>query len=938
MRFLLIAAAVASLLMSSGAHAQSPQAEPAYRETQVRQGAYATGPAPAWVTPADIPESTLSGDAIRRLSETHFLAGAVPAFYIRQVIQINSPAGMANLGPIIMNFVPEYQSLTLNTLRILRGTEVIDVRDTAKVRFLQRETGLEQGVYQGVVTASILLDDLRVGDILDFASTTTGINPVFGGKYFESAAWTPPVPTEMRRVVLQYPDKRPVHYRFLGPIPQGEASKPLRSMVGDMVRLQFEERRPAIVAAELFTPPSYDASTSLEFSEYGSWNDVARWAADLFVNKEAPDTQFTQRVTALQAAPTEEEKILQAIRYVQNEIRYFSVSFNESTHRPAAPGLTLQRRYGDCKDKSLLLVSLLKQLGVRADIVLVASKRYKNMDAQPPSPGVFDHVIVKLAHNGKEYFVDPTQVGQAGTLETMGQYLTGAEVLVVDKASRSLVTIRNTDTYAATPNSELHETMSWPDFDKPATFESKLIVRGKYAESMRQGAQSLPAQFDTFRTRYLAQRYPEARRIGNAELSDDLLANQLTIIDRYTIDKPGEMRQDTRLVTFAPSNFFDAIRVISGAQRSTPMVLPDAPQELRYSFDLNLPANVSAMFDPRSEKINNDYFKFKLNERFRGNTMHMDLVLKVVADAVPATGMKTYLGDLKQMGELIRGVVPIQPRLLKATAPANSDPAQVLAQRLREQQQTEIGVYSKVIKDNKLTGKDLAAVYAARAVSHSNLMQMDEALADILQASRLDPSESDHPLDLAIIYEKRGQNQAAIEQVKRALVLGADPYRIYTLRGQIYSQMGKYEDALRDLEQAALSQDNKPGLPYARLWYLWTLGQAGLPVPATLKQQLDQELTGPWPRAAYGMFTGASTPETVLAQVQKMQGEERLMALCEAYFYVGKYYLVKGNKAKAREYFEKTRATGLTIYTEYVAAVQELECMDRPEQPAAGSQ
>lgn len=938
MRFLLIAATVASLMMSAGTHAQSPQAEPGYKETQLSQGRYATGQAPDWVIPADIPDATVSGDAVWRLSETHFMAGPAPEYYSRRIIQFNSPAGMASLGPLVMTFVPEYQQLTLNTLRILRGTDVIDVRDTIKVRFLQRETGLEQGMYRGIVTASILLDDLRVGDMLEFAYTTKGVNPVFGGKYFESAGWTPNLPTELRRVVLQYPAAQPLHYRFVGPAPKGDADKPRRSTVGDMVRLQFDERRPAMVTPEQFTPPSYDAMTSLEFSEYGTWNDVARWAADLFGNKEEPDAEFERRVTALQGAATEEEKILQAIRYVQNEIRYFSVSFDESTHRPAAPGVTLQRRYGDCKDKSLLLVSLLKRLGVRADIVLVASKRYKNMDALPPSPGVFDHVIVRLTHQGKDYFIDPTQVGQEGTLETKAQYLAGAEVLVADKASRSLVTIRNTDSYLSLPNSELRETMSWPDFDKPATLESRLIVRGKYAESMRQSAQRLPAQFDALRTRYLTQRYPDARRVGNAILSDDLPANQLTILDRYTIDKPGDMRQDIRFVTFAPSNFLDAIRAVGGAERSTPMMLPDAQQYLRYSFDLTLPTSVSAMFDPHSEQLSNDYFKMKLKERFRGNTHHMDLELKVVADSVPAANMKTYLDDLKRMAELIRGMVPIAPGMVKTAAPVNSDPAQVLVKRLKDAQQSRLETYTKVIKSGKLTGKDLAATHAARALAYSNLMQTDEALADILQAIKLDPSDAEHPMNLSIIYQKRGQFPAALEQIRNALTLGIEPHRAYMQRGEIYYKLGKYDDALQNLGQLALSDDDNGGLPYARLWYLWTLGRAGQPVPATLKQQLDQELNGAWPRAAYGMFTGASSPETVLAQVNKMQGDERLMALCEAYFYVGQFHLVQGNLAKAREYFEKTRNTGLTIYTEYLAAVQELERMDSQQQPTAGAQ
>ena len=934
MRILLIALAAASLWMSAGARAQSPQAEPVYREAQMRQGAYTTGPAPAWVTPAGVPETTLGGDAIRRLWETHFLAGPAPAVHSRRIIQFNSPAGMSALGPLVLTFVPEYQSVALNTLRIMRGNTVIDMRDTVKVRFLQRETGLEQGMYSGVVTASILVEDLRVGDQLEFAYTITGLNPVFGGKYFEEAAWTSDMPTQLRRVVLQYPDSHPVRYRFVGPAPKGDAGKPQRSTVGNLTRLQFDEQQPAMVMAEPYMPPAYDAATSLVFSEYTSWNDVALWAADLFAVKEVQDAQFTQRVAALQGAASEEEKILQAIRYVQNEIRYFSVSFDESTHRPAAPALTLQRRYGDCKDKSLLLVSLLRQLGVRADIVLAAARRQKNLDAVPPTPGVFDHVIVKLVHDGKEYFVDPTQVGQVGTLETMGQYLAGAEVLVVDKASRSLVTIRNTASYTGAPNSELHETLSWPGFDQPATLESRLVVRGKYADSMRQGAQRLPTQFDAMRTRYLAQRYPDARRIGTAVFSDDLQANQLTIVDRYTIDKVAELQQDTRFIKFGPANFLDAIRV-AGAERSTPMVLPDSPQWLRYTFDATLPPNVSAIFDPRSAQLNNDYFKLKLNERFRGNIMHMDLELRIVADAVPAAGMKTYLGELKQMGELIRGVLPISPGMVKTAAPANSDPAQLLAKRLNDAQHRRVDAYDKVIKSGKLTGKDLAATYAARSIAYSELVQTDEAMADMLQAAKLDPADPEHPLNLAIIYQKRGQDPAALDQARRALTLGMEPDRVYAHRGQIYYQMGKYDEALQDFGKIALAEEGNASQPYVRLWYLWTLARAGRPLPPALKQQLDQELNGAWPRAAYGMFTGASSPETVLAQVGKLPGDERLMALCEAYFYIGQFYLVHGDKPKARAYFEKTRATGLTIYSEHEAAVKELEQMDKEMQPAA---
>ncbi|MFX9123810.1 DUF3857 domain-containing protein, partial [Acinetobacter baumannii] len=76
--------------------------------------------------------------------------------------------------------------------------------------------GLENGVYSGQVTASILIDDLRVGDTLDIAFSTSGQNPVFGSKYFGSSLWDQSLPMLRRRVVLNHPIDRAINWRMVG--------------------------------------------------------------------------------------------------------------------------------------------------------------------------------------------------------------------------------------------------------------------------------------------------------------------------------------------------------------------------------------------------------------------------------------------------------------------------------------------------------------------------------------------------------------------------------------------------------------------------------------------------------------------------------------------------------------------------------------------------
>ena len=49
-----------------------------------------------------------------------------------------------------------------------------------------------------------------------------------------------------------------------------------------------------------------------------------------------------------------------AVNFVQNEIRYMGIETGKYSHKANSPEKVFKQRYGDCKDKSLLLASILK--------------------------------------------------------------------------------------------------------------------------------------------------------------------------------------------------------------------------------------------------------------------------------------------------------------------------------------------------------------------------------------------------------------------------------------------------------------------------------------------------------------------------------------------------------------------------------------------------
>ena len=73
------------------------------------------------------------------------------------------------------------QSLSLHEVTLLRGETVINKLATADMRLLQREDELESLIYNGTRTLSIVLDDVRVGDVIRYAYSIEGDNPIFNG-------------------------------------------------------------------------------------------------------------------------------------------------------------------------------------------------------------------------------------------------------------------------------------------------------------------------------------------------------------------------------------------------------------------------------------------------------------------------------------------------------------------------------------------------------------------------------------------------------------------------------------------------------------------------------------------------------------------------------------------------------------------------------------
>src|SRR5262249_4625022 len=107
-------------------------------------------------------------------------------------------------------------------------------------------------------------------------------------------------------------------------------------------------------------------------------------------------------------AGSKSEAAERATRFVQDEVRYLGFELGDASVRPSVPDLVATRRFGDCKDKALLLVTLLHQLDVDAVPVLVSMGGGASLKERLPSAPAFNHVIVRAPLEGRSVWIDAT--------------------------------------------------------------------------------------------------------------------------------------------------------------------------------------------------------------------------------------------------------------------------------------------------------------------------------------------------------------------------------------------------------------------------------------------------------------------------------------------------------------------------------------------------
>jgi hypothetical protein len=354
--------------------------------------------------------------------------------YIHKVLNVISYSGITEASQLSVSIDTTYEKLKIHHLYIWRKGKIIDRTQDIVFKILHNEDKLDEGLYYGKITVYSNLDDVRKDDLVDFAYSVQGENPIFNDEKFLFLPLEDDFPIDYYSIRVLYDAERDYKYNCI----KCDSNQVLTSIVdGNYRLLEIVKKSLKKFDLESNLPSGFIPYGYFTISSMKNWREVGEWAKGVFKLETEPnlDDVFTEIFIGKES---QEEKINKILNYVQDEIRYMGIESGIGSIKPFHPNTIVKRRFGDCKDKSNLLVHLLKKIGInKAYPVLVNTNFADGLANFPASNQVFDHCIVRFDYQDSIYYIDPTIAQQGGNYRNTA-VLDYGKVLIVGLESDSL--------------------------------------------------------------------------------------------------------------------------------------------------------------------------------------------------------------------------------------------------------------------------------------------------------------------------------------------------------------------------------------------------------------------------------------------------------------------------------------------------------------------
>ncbi len=772
-------------------------------------------PAPAWVAPAPPIKQGAGLPFYAMLDQQTRIADGVVWSYRELGTRAISADALARMGTVTLNWQPFHGDLIIHRVDIVRDGQHIDVLKAGqKFDVIRREQGLEQLEMNGVLTATLQVEGLRVGDVLDIAYSESVKDPALkGGVQAAAAALAEPFKVDFARARMMWPTGTQIQWKAY---PTGLKATESDAAGWHEVNFTLPAAKQPDVPGD--APQRFRPFQAIEAASFADWPAVSAVFIPLYETQGLikPGTPLAQEVAKIRARESDpRRRVAAALSLVQDRVRYFADGMNGGNYVPQSPERTWSAGYGDCKAKTLLLLAILHGLDIEAEPVLANIGEGDLVAVRLPAPEAFNHIFVHAKVGTEDLWLDGTARGTRQ--EDMDDPPPFHFVLPLRSGGAPLLQLP-----AKAPARPTRITTV--DIDESAAlgigapFTATVVLHGGQADALR----ATVSQLDNEKLLSLAQTSlagaagPSAA-VATQKFDFDAEAGTVTI-SMTGIARPGWRRQD-HLWRLRPASTFSNLSLNSDRARPAWKDIPVALGEANHTVVTT---------------------RLRLPDGGRGIALEgdggMDLDVagrRYLRKATLAEGLLTIEERSTSTGEELpaaqlpatRGkLAASQGRTVRlATGPDYAPPYQQVAAAARAHKLDQLAALHATIIAVK---PDDSARYINRAVFYENSFQRELALADLDKAVSLDGNASTLLLR-AIMLVDVGQKAKAAADFQAVLGLDPSSKLALTQLGLLQIDAGRKDDALAPIDQHLESADeDKPDWEAAKAELLARAGDS----------------------------------------------------------------------------------------------------------------
>ncbi|GAA4643541.1 hypothetical protein GCM10023115_15010 [Pontixanthobacter gangjinensis] len=759
--------------------------------------------APGWVQIAQVDISNGDDGPSEILFDwQHRLDGGVVQSYQDRAVRIDNLAALTSEGTLQMTWSPDKGDLFIHRLEILRGDEVLDlIADGVEFEVLRREQGLEQRLLDGQLTATVAVPGLQEGDVLRVAHSTTVDDQALGDE-MQAFQYLPPEPFRVAkgRAIVSWPEGADTRFAA-GPnviLPVPETRGGYNFLTIDLPIAKREDM-PSDAPSRFRAPPI------LRVGSFASWQELSRvmephFTAAAQLSKDSMVANEAAFIMGEASDPLRRTEL--AVRLVQDQVSYLLNGLDGGNYLPQNAEETWEKRYGDCKAKSVLLHALLQQMGIDSNVVLVTTQGGDALPGLLPIPGNFDHMIVRATVDGVDYWLDGTST--ATRMANMAEVPAFHYALPLTSAGADLTPM--TDREQPYPDTNVEVVFDHSaGIDLPVLFEIKIEISGAQGAGVQAIVDEDDPEFRKQMTRNFGGGMTNAGQVTTIDLKYDDETAIGTVLVKGVADSEfsyDEGKFSTSLANVGEGVSFSPNRVRPN-WREIP-VATNGPSRTHMSMEIKLPGKGEGFTFRGIEDLDSSY----ANTRLVRKVSKSGAIIRIEEQEISRLG-EIAVADLAASRQ---AALRISKADLELDAPANS------VWRW-ERSKSELA---------KLTADALAAYnYAveqaddddfgplkARARFNWLVYDFENAIEDYSAVIAEEPTASLF-LDRASLNESLGRLGDAIADIQHAYDLSPQNSTAY-YQAQLMARAGDTDGALALLDLLPVSEDEIDGMVDAR--------------------------------------------------------------------------------------------------------------------------